>query len=379
MSLTCSNCQQSSCADSASCNDNSDDQGFEYVRHHRQGSCGSAKLNRRHKSASPSRRSGRGSKGSRPNSKGGGYIQEGGSHSRGHSQTRGPGGEPRSKSAGHLTQQSCHHHCHCNCESERSRSRSRSNCCQHQIHPSAASMPPECDCGDCSGHFTRYGKSSQSTRSTQWEVYRQDNGGGGGGEGEHASRSRNPSQRAKKKSSTSSSKQPKQEFLNCNSVSPFQINIPAPDSKDDDSDEMDIGQLRMAATTTANKAHSWRGDHPMKNPATGHYHPIMTAQPVGPHHHAQPINHHQHTAFHQNNGRAKSKSFNPYTQQYMYPHPPPVPMGPPSAGQGASTNPKPYHFGQQFVKQGPSSSNPRSLPHGGVRLIGLGNQPPPHH
>ena len=75
----------------------------------------------------------------------------------------------------------------------------------------------------------------------------------------------------------------------------FQINIPAPDSKDDDSDEMDIGQLRMAATTTANKAHSWRGDHPMKNPATGHYHPIMTAQPVGPHHHAQPINHHQHT------------------------------------------------------------------------------------
>ena len=151
MSLTCSNCQQSSCADSASCNDNSDDQGkdatfskfnegipifyhylrkqtetlikfssgFEYVRHHRQGSCGSGKLNRRHKSASPSRRSGRGSKGSRPNSKGGGYIQEGGSHSRGHSQTRGPGGEPRSKSAGHLTQQSCHHHCHCNCESER--------------------------------------------------------------------------------------------------------------------------------------------------------------------------------------------------------------------------------------------------------------------
>ena len=106
MSLTCSNCHQSSCADSGSC-DNSDDQGFESVhRHVRQGSCGSAKF-RRHKSASPSRRSG-----SRPKAAGGGgRAYEARGHSRG-------GGEARSKSAGHLTNQ-CHHHCHCNCEPER--------------------------------------------------------------------------------------------------------------------------------------------------------------------------------------------------------------------------------------------------------------------
>lgn len=50
-----------------------------------------------------------------------------------------------------------------------SRSRSRSNCCQHQVSA-------QCDCGagdhHAGGGFSRSGKSSQSTRSTQWEVYR---------------------------------------------------------------------------------------------------------------------------------------------------------------------------------------------------------------
>ena len=132
-------------------------------------------------------------------------------------------------------------------------------------------------------------------------------------------------------------------------------------SGDGDSDE----QLRMA-TTTANKAHSWRGDHPMKNPTTGHYHhPGQLQNPMAAFHNPAASKY-----------AAKSKSFNPYNyNMYHGPPPPPPAMGPPSAGGG----PKPYHYGQQgaYVKQGPSSANPRSLPHGGVRLIGLAN--PQHH
>ena len=152
MSLTCSNCHQSSCE---SCSDDQEPP----VRHHRQGSCSSAKF-RRHKSASPSRRSGRQSSRSK-------YGE------RGHSQPRTPQ-ESRSKSAGHVTHD-CNHCCNC----ER---RSRSNCCQQSNH---------CDCcfDDEGFEFSRYGKGSQSTRSTQWEVYR-----------DVGSRSRSSSQRAKKSS-----------------------------------------------------------------------------------------------------------------------------------------------------------------------------------
>ena len=127
----------------------------------------------------------------------------------------------------------------------------------------------------------------------------------------------------------------------------LQMNIPAAnDNGEEDSDEM---ELRMA-TTTANKAHSWRGDHPMKN-SSGHFH-LINQQP--------------NTAIKYN----KSKSYNPYKHNMHFPP--------------TSQAPKSYHFGQSqnFVKPG-SSSNPRSLPpppphHGGIRLVGLAPTPPRH-
>ena len=53
------------------------------------------------------------------------------------------------------------------------------------------------------GPFTRYGKGSQSTRSTQWEVFR--NPTDEGGNRSHESRSRSSSQRVKKSSKNSTS------------------------------------------------------------------------------------------------------------------------------------------------------------------------------
>ena len=53
------------------------------------------------------------------------------------------------------------------------------------------------------GPFTRYGKGSQSTRSTQWEVFR--NPTDDGANRSHESRSRSSSQRVKKSSKNSTS------------------------------------------------------------------------------------------------------------------------------------------------------------------------------
>ena len=53
------------------------------------------------------------------------------------------------------------------------------------------------------GPFSRYGKGSQSTRSTQWEVFR--NPGDDAKKRSHDSRSRSSSQRVKKSSKSSTS------------------------------------------------------------------------------------------------------------------------------------------------------------------------------
>jgi len=377
LSLTCSNCHQSTGGSSCeSCE--SEDQGIieppmniHHIHHHnshhqRQGSCGSAKF-RRHKSASPSRRSGRQDSKHK-------YERAGGGE-RGHSQPKHQ--EPRSKSAGHLTNQ-CH--CHCNCESER-RSRSRSNCCQ-QAAVAAAAVPNQCDVccmeqesGPASAAtvgFSRYGKGSQSTRSTQWEVYR-----------DVGDRSRSSSQRKKKQQSN------KDEF----NPSPFQMNIPPMaanrDHCDEDSDEM---ELRMA-TTTANKAHSWRGDHPMKN-SSGHFHMMV----VNPNNHNNPNQAAAAAAAAANHAAVKynkSKSYNPYKHNLHFPaaaaapHPPPHPLHLQQQQQQPAPpgGPKSYHFGQShnFVKPGLSSNPLRSLPppptahHGAIRLVGLAPPQPHHH
>ena len=85
------------------------------------------------------------------------------------------------------------------------------------------------------------------------------------------------------------------------------------------------------ATSTANKAHSWRGDHPMKS---GAYFISNPPPPTNGSYYAH-----------------QSKTFNPYSQ----------------------TKPT-YEFGQKttFLQHGGVSGK---VVHNGIRLVGLANSP----
>ena len=88
------------------------------------------------------------------------------------------------------------------------------------------------------------------------------------------------------------------------------------------------------ATSTANKAHSWRGDHPMKSGA--YFISSPPPQSSGSYYAHQ------------------SKTFNPYTQ----------------------TKPT-YEFGQKtaFLQHGQAGGDRSKVVHNGIRLVGLANSP----
>ena len=97
--------------------------------------------------------------------------------------------------------------------------------------------------------------------------------------------------------------------------------------------------LRIASST-ANKAHSWRGDHPMKSGAYFQSNPSLLANPNNPN-----TNNTGSYYAHQ------SKTFNPYN------------AGKPS-----------YEFGQKtnFLQSAQSGGK---VIHNGIRLVGLANSP----
>ena len=101
--------------------------------------------------------------------------------------------------------------------------------------------------------------------------------------------------------------------------------------------------LRIASST-ANKAHSWRGDHPMKSGA-GYFQSNPSLQPPNPNN----PNTNNTGSYYAHQG---SKTFNPYH------------AGKPS-----------YEFGQKQTNFLQSAQSGGKVIHNGIRLVGLANSP----